>query len=91
MTILDAIKLYDERKKAIGLGSHSVQGEDVIRLLFSGFDLDPDELLSLRPVLLAVPIAAIMEGANVAGVIEGMWVDGLITGLYLARLRGAGD
>lgn len=86
-TILDAIRLYDERKDAVGVGLHGVHGEDTVRLVFSGLDLDLDELISLRPVLLTAPISAINRGANIAGVIEGMWVDGLATGLLLARLR----
>lgn len=90
-TILDAIKLYDERKEAVGLGQHGVHGKDTVRLVFSGFDLDLDEIFSLRPVLLTAPIIALSQGAAAAGVIEGMWVDGLVTGLCLARLREGGD
>lgn len=92
-TIKDAIRLYEERKRASGVSGNdpNPQGEDIVRRVLSGLDLDFEELLDLRSSLAGAPMNTIAMGGGLPHVLVGQWVDGLATGLLLARLREEAD
>ena len=91
VALIDAIERLDERKLAVieARGSNEMPSEFVFPLLASGFDLDPDEMLTC-----ARGIAAVTEHVNgdefaLGDVACQMWLDGLVTGLLFAEMRGS--
>lgn len=93
--ISNAIERNEDRKSAalgrqfdeapIGLDS---EGEEQLRLILNGLDLDPDELMQESGTAAQVGAAAMLtSSSHPALVLKGLWVDGLITGMLLMKAR----
>lgn len=83
--LMDTIRRYDERKAAVGVENQRLVEMDPVRGLLSGFDLDVDELVDLKPFLVAAAVRASVTGIPAGEILFGQWVDGLMTGLLFAE------
>jgi hypothetical protein len=88
--IESAIKRLEERKLASGVVGDKygeLQGEDATRRVFSGLDLDIDEVFEVHRIMARTVLGGLAEGNNAVLVGAGMWFDGLVTGLLIAEAR----
>jgi len=85
--IEEARARHMERKLAAGAVNTQSQDESVARAVFSGLDIDFDEIMRLRNDIVAAPMAALAGGIPIHEVLLGFWVDGMAVGLLMAEKR----
>lgn len=93
-----AIARYNDRKDAIkeGLGGNLEvrdMGEENMRLLLAGLDIDLGELDFFRRKALGAVLGVAQQNPEipVEHLIAGTWVDGFVTGVILGEGRRGAD
>ncbi len=90
--IIAAAKALNARKRAILDGGD--QGEVTTQeqaALFSGFDLDPDEIEAGRHVGIRAAEGQLAAGVPLLAALGALWIDGLAMGLLIAEARRRGE
>lgn len=88
--ISEAIDRLEARKDAGGLNMQQagqIVGEDVTRRVWSGLDINLDEVDEIKREIAVSILGGILEGNHPVTVGTGMWFDGLATGLLIAEAR----
>lgn len=87
-----AVEALEERKKALGIGDGSgggdlIEGEERVRLLLSGMDIDIEELTEALSMVARAERVARQAGIPAEFISPGFFMDGLATGLVMAEQR----
>lgn len=87
-----AVEALEERKKALGIGDGSgagdlIEGEERVRLLLSGMDIDIGELTEVLNMVARAEEVARQAGIPGQLISPGFFVDGMATGLVMAEQR----
>lgn len=87
VTLLDAAAAFAAREQAAGW--QAVLGEDEIRRLYIGFDIDINELATIAQAeaALSTSLLAIYGQDELLAVMRSLYMTGLATGLLLADMR----
>ena len=85
-----ASERLDERKNAI-VGRVAEQATPVTKEallgVFSGFDLEPEEIAEMEVFLAGHGLSMVAEGCPPPHMVASVWVDGLAMGLLIAEER----
>jgi hypothetical protein len=89
----DAMLRMRQRQEAAGVGegAGSPVSVDAFRLIFSGLDLDIDEVRVAKGAVEENTRLAIEEGLDPAFVAGGMFLDGLGVGILIGEARAGRD
>lgn len=86
--VREAVRRLNERKLALG-GAHEARPmrEDEHLALFSGFDLDPDELRQLDVSAVHHGLKLLDQGASPQTIFATLLMEGMLIGLLVADAR----
>lgn len=82
-----ALDRLEERKAAAAALPDRLSTPEQTRLVWSGLDLDYEEISGLMPEVFASVLQAVVGGVPVHQVGAGMWFDGIAIGLLIAEQR----
>lgn len=87
-TLTDAIKALDQRKTAAYGPNDAMVGEDVLRRILVGLDVDVDDLVMAMTLTTRTFLTAVVcREIPLDMALSSSWGDGFLTGLLLAELR----
>lgn len=85
-----AVDRLKERKAAASIdvsGFGEAVDVEVFRRIWSGLDLDMDEVLERAQSVRYSAFGSLSSGMNAVDVVAGYWFDGIATGLLIAEAR----
>jgi hypothetical protein len=93
VTLEDALEALNARKTSASAGrDFDLHGDDVTRLVFSGLDLNFDDLNEMGEAaamhFIMCAVSNPEEPINTA--VASAWIDGVVTGIIFERLRTTG-
>lgn len=78
---------FNERKNSAGIYDQEISTEDTSRRVFSGLDLDWEEIVAFHDRSVQLAIEAVEAGVPLGNIVGGLAVDGLMIGILLEKAR----